>query len=113
MKCNIPVKDVNKVNMVIGIRTTLHNFIDSNGQDIFLPCISYHLTQTDLGFFSPQTYHQIHSGQYIVQGNQATIHLPNNRIHIPIDLGGTNLPVAHTSFVTENQKQAIIPQMQF
>ena len=36
----IPVKDVTKVNRVIGIGTTLHKFIESNGRDIFLPCIS-------------------------------------------------------------------------
>ena len=39
------------------------------------------------------------------------MHLPNDRIHISIDIGGTNLPVFHNSFVTENQKQAIVSQM--
>ena len=33
------------------------------------------------------------------------------RIHVPVDLGGTNLPVVHNSFVTEHQKREIVPQM--
>ena len=43
VKCNIPVKEVTKVNRIIGIGTTLHKFIDSNGKYLFFPCISYHL----------------------------------------------------------------------
>ena len=53
VKFDIPVKDITKVNMVIGVGTTLHKFIESNGQDIFLPCISYHLTQVDVRLFYP------------------------------------------------------------
>ena len=48
VKCDIPFKEVTKVNTVIKIITTLHKFIESNGQDILLPYISYHLTQTDI-----------------------------------------------------------------
>ena len=43
--------------------------------------------------------------------NQVTMHLPFHRIHIPVDICGTNLPVVHNSFVTEHQKRAIGPQM--
>ena len=66
LKCDIPVKDVTKINRVIEIGTTLRNFIESNGQDIFLPCIFYYLTQTDVYLFSPQTYYKMHGGQYVV-----------------------------------------------
>ena len=34
-----------------------------------------------------------------------------HRIHIPVDLGGTYLPVVHNSFLTEHQHWAIVPQM--
>ena len=34
MKCNILVKEMTKVNSVIGIRNTFHKFIERNGQDI-------------------------------------------------------------------------------
>ena len=111
VKCGIPVKDVIKVNRVIGIVTTLHNFVESNGQDIILSCVSYHLAQTDVLIFFPQNYQQTHGGHSAVQGYQVTMHLPFHRIHISVDLGGTNLLVVHNSFVTEHQKRAIGPQM--
>jgi hypothetical protein len=41
VKCDIPVRDVTKVNTVTGIGTTLHNlFTDINGNPIYLPCVS-------------------------------------------------------------------------
>ena len=67
VKCDIPVKDVTKVNKVIGIGTTIHKFVDTNGQSVFLPCISYHLPITDVRLFSPQTYHQLQGAQSIVR----------------------------------------------
>ena len=111
VKFGIHVKDVNKVNRFIVIGTTINGFININGQDILFPCISYHLTQVYVRLLSTQTYHQMHGGHYLVQGNQVTMHFTNHRIHIPIDHGGTNLPVVHHSFVTEHQMQEIIPQM--
>ena len=47
LKCDIPVKDVTNINKVIGIDNTLNKFINSNGKEVFLPCVFYHLTQTD------------------------------------------------------------------
>ena len=104
MEWYITVQDVAKVNRAIGIGTTLRRFIYSNDQDILLSCISYHLTQTYVSLFSLQTYHKMNSVHYVVKGNQVTIHLPNHRIHVPIDIGGTNLPVVRNSFFTEHQK---------
>ena len=112
MKCDIPVKDVTKINWVIGIGTTLHCFVDINGEELFIPCISYHLKQTDVRLFSPQTYHQLHGGHSVVVGNQVTMRMTNHsRINIHIETCGTNLPVIHNSFVTEHQKRHIGPQM--
>ena len=111
MKCDIPVKDVTKVKRVIGIRNTLYKSTESNGQDIFLPCISYHLTRKHVCLLSPHTYYQMHSGHCVLQGNQVTMQYPCHRIHIPVDIGGTNLLVVHNLFVTLHQKRAIDPQM--
>ena len=36
MKFNITVKDVTKVNTIIGIRKTIHKFVDTNGKYVFL-----------------------------------------------------------------------------
>ena len=109
LKCDIPVKDVTKLNRVVVIGTTIYKFFESNGQDILFPYISYHLTQTDVQLFSPKTYHQMHSVHSIFQVNQVTMYFPNNRIQIPIDIGGTDLPVVHNSFVTEHQSREIGP----
>ena len=58
VECDIEVCVVTKVNMVIGIGTTLHKFVDAagNGNNIYLPCVSYHLPSTDVRLFSPQVY---------------------------------------------------------
>ena len=54
VECNIPVKNVDKENRLIIIETNLHNFIESNSQNIFLPCIPYDPTQTYVQFLSPR-----------------------------------------------------------
>ena len=108
---DITVKEVTKLNRVIVIGTTLHQFIEIHGQDIFFQCVSYHLTQTDVRLSSTQTYHQMNGGHYIVQGDQVTMHFPFHRIHIPVDIERTNLPVVHNSFVTEHQKKLIGPHI--
>ena len=111
VKCDILFKYATNLNRVIGIGTTFHKFIKNNGQDILFPSISYHLNQTGVCLFYPHTNHQIHSGHSLVQGNQVTMYLPLHRIEILVDLGRTNLPVVHNSFVTEHKNRAIGPQM--
>jgi len=51
VKCEIPVRDVTKVNTVVGIGTTLHKLTDINGNPEYLPCVSYHLPETDVRLF--------------------------------------------------------------
>ncbi len=62
VKCQIPVRDVTKVNIVVAIGTTLHKCRDINGNPVYLPCVSYRLPETDVRLFFPQTYHQMHGG---------------------------------------------------
>ena len=62
VEAEVAVKDVTKANKVIGIGTTLHKFRNDKGKSLFLPCVSYNMTSTDLSLFSPQTYHQMHGG---------------------------------------------------
>ena len=105
VECNIVVCDVTKVNKVIGIGTTVHKFVDGLGNDVYLPCVSYHLPLTDVWLFSPQVYHQIYGGHSIVNGDEAIMRIcyDNNIINIaiPIDKGGTNLPIVCDSFVSK------------
>lgn len=57
-KCDIPVKDVSKVNCVIGIGTVMYKFCTTNGDDIFLPRVAFHLPTAKICLLSPQSYHQ-------------------------------------------------------
>ena len=109
VECNIPVKDVSKTNTVIGIGTTLHKFIDTNGQVVFLPCISYHLPSTDIRLFSPQTYHQLHGGHSTVDGDKVIMHLDQHCIEILIDRNKTNLPILDNTAVTDKEKRKASP----
>jgi hypothetical protein len=110
VECEIDVRDVTKVNKVIGIGTTLHKFMDNDGNDVYLPCVSYHLPTTDVRLFSPQVYHQLHGGHSVVTGDVVTMLIRNISrapitITIPIDKDCTNLPVVHNSFVSQKAKR--------
>ena len=48
VKFDIPVKDITKVNTVVGIGTTIHKFVGVNGKYVFLSWISYHIPTTDV-----------------------------------------------------------------
>jgi hypothetical protein len=107
VECDILVQDVTKVNKVIGIRTTIHKFTDTNGNPVFLPCVSYHLPQTDVCLFFPQTYHQMHGGYSEVYGQSIQMKLRTSSIHIDIIQDQANLPVVHDSFVSEKAKRGL------
>eukprot|EP00956_Cyclotella_meneghiniana_P000566 scaffold631_cov49-Cyclotella_meneghiniana.AAC.3 len=70
IECSIPVNDIARTNMVVGIGTTLHKFL-VDGNELFLPCLSYHLPTADVRLFSPQTYHTIYGGHSVVTGDMA------------------------------------------
>jgi hypothetical protein len=55
--CDIPVRNISKVNRVIGVGTVMHRFQATNGIDIFLPRVSFHLPTADIRLMSPQSYH--------------------------------------------------------
>ena len=54
---------------MIGIGTTLYEFVDNNGNNVYLPCVFYHLPLTDVQLFSPQIYHLLHGGHSMVCGD--------------------------------------------
>jgi hypothetical protein len=82
VKCEIPVRDVTKVNTVVGIGTTLHKFTDINGNPVYLPCVLYHLPETDVHLFSPPMYHQMHGGYSEVHSNCVRMLLKTSTIEI-------------------------------
>ena len=111
VECEIDVRDVTKVNKVIGVGTTLHKFVDIAGNDVYLPCVSYHLPSTDIRLFSPQVYHQIYGGHSVVNGDEDVMRVHEDghpiTIAIPIDRDSTNLPVVRNSFVSEKVKKRL------
>jgi hypothetical protein len=54
----IHVQEVTKIDDFISIGTTLHKVADTKGFLIHLPCVFFHLPQTDVRLFSPQAHHQ-------------------------------------------------------
>jgi hypothetical protein len=111
VECDIPVWDVTKVNKVIRNGTTWHKFTDTEGKPVFLPCVSYHLPQTGICLFSPQTYHQMHGGYSEVYAGSIQMKLFTSTISITIKQGLTNLPVVHYSFISEKTKHGLGPLM--
>ncbi len=109
MECDIPVQDVTKVNKVIGIGTTIHNFTNTDGKPVFLPCIPYYLPQTDICLFSPQTYHQMHGGYLEVYGQSLQMKLHTSTISIDTIWDHSNLPVVHDSYVLDKAKHGLGP----
>ena len=113
-ECDIPVKDISKVNRVRGIGTVMYKMIATNGDVLFVPGIAYHLPTADIRLFSPQTYHQLHGGSSEIDGDRTIIHLQQrgnsnirHDIEIPIDKDGTNLPVIYNVSCTNKEKKDI------
>jgi hypothetical protein len=109
--CTIPVRDVTKVNTVIGIGTTLHKFTNTKGLPVYLPCVSYHLPKTDVRLFSPHVYHQMHGGYSEVHGYCIKMLLKTSEIQIPIVKEKHNLPVVFDSFASSRVKKAFASKM--
>ena len=107
LEVNIPVKDVSKTNYVVGIGTVIYRFQNDKGQDVFLPCVAYHLPTADIRLFSPQTYHQMHDYSSTIIGNQVVMHLKEHNIVIPIDTGPSNLPMVWNPSVSVKEQREI------
>ena len=114
--CDIPVKDISKVNRVRGIGTVLYKFTATNGDLIYLPGLAYHLETADIRLFSPQTYHQLYGGSSHLDGEsvlmklmkQPHLHIRHD-IEIPIDKNGSNLPMVHGVTLSSREKREVGP----
>ena len=90
--CDIGVKDVTKMNKVVGIGTVLYKMKATNGDILFLPGLAYHLKTADIRLFSPQTYHQLYHGRSSLDGDHVVMHLKkppeglrSHSVKMPID----------------------------
>ena len=93
----------------------LHKFVDNNGNDVYLPCVSYHLPTTDVRLFSPQKYHQLHGGHSVLNGNEVVMMFCKNNatISIPVDRDFTNLLVVQNSFAPKKVKREHASKFQY
>ena len=78
---HIPVRDVSKVNYVTRIGTVMYKFRATNGDDIFLPGVAFHLPSAEIRLLSPQSYHQRWGGSSTVDGKIVRMTLPNKCQH--------------------------------
>jgi hypothetical protein len=92
VECKITVRDIARENTVIGVGTTLHKF-KIDGNDVFLPCLSYHLPTAEVRLFSPQTYHTLYGGHSTVGGDQVQMFIDHLKINVDIDRESTNVPM--------------------
>ena len=113
VEVDFEIRDVTKVNKVVGIGTTLHRFVDDRGRVVYLPMVAYHLPTTDVRLFSPQIYHQLHGGHSTVDGANVYMTLQGRRptITIPIENGSSNLPCVYNSFVSDKVKREYASKM--
>ena len=57
-KVNIPLRDVSKINYVIGVGTVAWRFKDKHGNSKIVHCQAYHLPTTEIRLWIPQNYYQ-------------------------------------------------------
>ena len=90
--------------MVVGIGTTLHKFL-VDGNELFLPCLSYHMPTADVRLFSPQTYHTIYGGHSVVTGDMAQMYIDFLKVEVEIDREGSNVPMVHGCSVSPKEME--------
>ena len=114
VEMELNVKDVSSTQTVIGIGTTLYKFIDTKGQPVFVPCISYHLPTTDVRLFSPQAHHQIWkpSESHLTDDGSRVVFIDRGvRIEIPIDRAAGNIPLVYNCSTTKKEQRRYGPEV--
>ncbi len=92
---------------MVGIGAVIYRFQNDKGEDVFLPCIAYHLPTADIQLFSPQTYHQMHDYSSTITGKQVIMHLKDHNITITIDSLTSNLPMIWNPSVSAEEQWEI------
>ena len=85
MECEIPVKDITKVKIVIVIGKITHKYWINKGYGFYPPCVSYHIKKADTGLFSTKNYNHTQGGKSIIYGDRVDMHLIGHELVIPID----------------------------
>ena len=102
------MNDIVRTNLVIGIGTTLHKF-KWNDENIYLPCLLYHLPSAEIRLFSPQTHHTLYGRHSVVFGDAAVKMIDKISISIPINGEMGNVPIVYKSACTAKEIKEIGP----
>jgi hypothetical protein len=80
-----------------------------DGNDIFIPCLSYHLPSAEIRLFSPQTYHNLYGGHSAVFGQRVEMFIDHLRIGIGIDPSASNVPMVYNCSVSAQEMKDHAP----
>ncbi len=64
---------ISKINEVIGFGTTIHVFVDTKGQFVYLHQVDYHLPWSEICPFCPQVFHQDWRGNCFIFGGHGDV----------------------------------------
>ena len=112
--CKIEVNDISKVNHVIGIGTVMYKFRASNGDDVFIPGVAFHLPTAAIRLLSPQSYHQRWGGYSMIDGKEVLMNLwrPDNKpahtLRFPL-CTQSNVPTVVNVSCTASERETIGP----
>ena len=115
LESDIDVKDMSKINKVIGFGTTLHKFTATNCDLLYVPDLFHHLPSADIHLFTPQAY-QVYGDSSELDGNKVVMHLKQkpdismrHGTNIPIHHRQSNLPIINNTACTKKELNTIGP----
>ena len=88
MECEITVKDVTKVNKIIGVETPIHKFKSTKGENVYLPHMSYHLPMDGIHLLNTKPYHHMYRVNSIIYSERVEINLSRHELVIQMDRKG-------------------------
>ena len=92
------MNDIAHTNTIVGIGTTLHK-LKINGEDIYLPCLSYHLPSADVRLFSRHTYLTLYGGHSAVFRDRVQLFIDSLWIDVAIDRESLNVLMVYDCWV--------------
>ncbi len=105
------MNDIAHTNTIIDIGATLHKF-KINGEDIYLPCLSYHLPSVDVRLFSPQTFYTLYGGHSAVFGDRVQMFIDSLWIDLVIDRESSNVPMVYDCWVSPQEMKEHGPHIE-
>ena len=119
---DVIVHDISKANRVIGIGTVMYKFVDTNGKEVYLPGVAYHMPNATIRLFSPQSYIQSYGGHATLEGSMVTHHLPpscaqraegevGSSIEFPINVLTANTPMVSGVACTDKERSLVGPHL--